>query len=301
MENYKSGFIAIVGRPNAGKSTLLNALMKEKIAIMTDTPNTTRNNIAGILTKDDVQYVFVDTPGIHKPQQQLGRVLNKNAYTAMEDCDVIAWIVDITQRFGPGDEFILNRIKSLHKPVLLLVNKIDRFSKEKMIQALMAWQQKYDFDEIIPLSAKDQENLDEVLATIKNYLPDGPAMYPDEMKTDHDENFRICEVIREKILNKTEEEIPHSIAVVLEKKEIRDGKVFINALVIVDRDSQKGILIGKQGSMIKEIRIASQRELSKMLGMRIDLELYVRVEKNWRNKEQKIREFGLDELNEGTR
>ena len=266
-----------------------------------DTPNTTRNNIAGILTKDDVQYVFVDTPGIHKPQQQLGRVLNKNAYTAMEDCDVIAWIVDITQRFGPGDEFILNRIKSLHKPVLLLVNKIDRFSKEKMIQALMAWQQKYDFDEIIPLSAKDQENLDEVLATIKNYLPDGPAMYPDEMKTDHDENFRICEVIREKILNKTEEEIPHSIAVVLEKKEIRDGKAFINALVIVDRDSQKGILIGKQGSMIKEIRIASQRELSKMLGMRIDLELYVRVEKNWRNKEQKIREFGLDELNEGTR
>ena len=301
MENYKSGFIAIVGRPNAGKSTLLNALMKEKIAIMTDTPNTTRNNIAGILTKDDVQYVFVDTPGIHKPQQQLGRVLNKNAYTAMEDCDVIAWIVDITQRYGPGDEFILNRIKSLHKPVLLLVNKIDRFSKEKMIQALMAWQQKYDFDEIIPLSAKDQENLDEVLATIKNYLPDGPAMYPDEMKTDHDENFRICEVIREKILNKTEEEIPHSIAVVLEKKEIRDGKAFINALVIVDRDSQKGILIGKQGSMIKEIRIASQRELSKMLGMRIDLELYVRVEKNWRNKEQKIREFGLDELNEGTR
>lgn len=301
MENYKSGFIAIVGRPNAGKSTLLNALMKEKIAIMTDTPNTTRNNIAGILTKDDVQYVFVDTPGIHKPQQQLGRVLNKNAYTAMEDCDVIAWIVDITQRFGPGDEFILNRIKSLHKPVLLLVNKIDRFSKEKMIQALMAWQQKYDFDEIIPLSAKDQENLDEVLATIKNYLPDGPAMYPDEMKTDHDENFRICEVIREKILNKTEEEIPHSIAVVLEKKEIRDGKAFINALVIVDRDSQKGILIGKQGSMIKEIRIASQRELSKMLGMRIDLELYVRVEKKWRNKEQKIREFGLDELNEGTR
>lgn len=301
MENYKSGFIAIVGRPNAGKSTLLNALMKEKIAIMTDTPNTTRNNIAGILTKDDVQYVFVDTPGIHKPQQQLGRVLNKNAYTAMEDCDVIAWIMDITQRFGPGDEFILNRIKSLRKPVLLLVNKIDRFSKEKMIQALMAWQQKYDFDEIIPLSAKDQENLDEVLATIKNYLPDGPAMYPDEMKTDHDENFRICEVIREKILNKTEEEIPHSIAVVLEKKEIRDGKAFINALVIVDRDSQKGILIGKQGSMIKEIRIASQRELSKMLGMRIDLELYVRVEKNWRNKEQKIREFGLDELNEGTR
>ncbi len=301
MENYKSGFIAIVGRPNAGKSTLLNALMKEKIAIMTDTPNTTRNNIAGILTKDDAQFVFVDTPGIHKPQQQLGRVLNKNAYTAMEDCDVIAWIVDITQRFGPGDEFILNRIKSLRKPVLLLVNKIDRFSKEKMIQALMAWQQKYDFDEIIPLSAKDQENLDEVLATIKNYLPDGPAMYPDEMKTDHDENFRICEVIREKILNKTEEEIPHSIAVVLEKKEIRDGKAFINALVIVDRDSQKGILIGKQGSMIKEIRIASQRELSKMLGMRIDLELYVRVEKNWRNKEQKIREFGLDELNEGTR
>lgn len=297
--NYKSGFIAIVGRPNAGKSTLLNALIKEKIAIMTDTPNTTRNNIAGILTTPKAQFVFVDTPGIHKPQQQLGRVLNKNAYTAMEDCDVIAWIVDITQRFGPGDEFILNRIKTLHKPVLLLVNKIDKLSKEKILQALMDWQRRYDFDEIIPISAKENDNLDEVLETIRGYLPEGEALYPDEMKTDHDENFRICEIIREKILNKTEEEIPHSIAVVLEKKEFKDEKWFIDALIIVDRDSQKGILIGKQGSMIKDIRVASQRELKKMLGYPIDLELYVRVEKNWRNKEQKIREFGLDELNEG--
>ena len=298
---YKSGFIAIVGRPNAGKSTFLNAVMKEKIAIMTDTPNTTRNNIAGILTEKDAQFVFVDTPGIHKPQQQLGRVLNKNAYTAMEDCDVIAWIIDVTQRFGPGDEFILNRIKTLHKPVLLLVNKIDKLSKEKILNALMAWQKRYDFNEIIPLSAKEKENIGEVLETIKQYLPDGPALYPEEMKTDHDENFRICEIIREKILNRTEEEIPHSIAVVLENKKIEDGKLFINAMIIVDRNSQKGILIGKQGSMIKEIRIAAQRELRKMFGMPVDLELYVRTENNWRNKEQKSEEFGLDELDEGTK
>ncbi len=298
---YKSGFIAIVGRPNAGKSTFLNAVMKEKIAIMTDTPNTTRNNIAGILTEKDAQFVFVDTPGIHKPQQQLGRVLNKNAYTAMEDCDVIAWIIDVTQRFGPGDEFILNRIKTLHKPVLLLVNKMDKLSKEKILNALMAWQKRYDFDEIIPLSAKEKENIGEVLETIKQYLPDGPALYPEEMKTDHDENFRICEIIREKILNRTEEEIPHSIAVVLENKKIEDGKLFINAMIIVDRNSQKGILIGKQGSKIKEIRIAAQRELRKMFDMSVDLELYVRTENNWRNKEQKIKEFGLDELDEGTK
>ena len=297
--DYKSGFIAIVGRPNAGKSTLLNALIGKKIAIMTDTPNTTRNNIAGILTTRSAQYVFMDTPGIHKPQQQLGRVLNKNAYTAMEDCDVIAWIIDITQRFGPGDEFILKRIQTLHKTVLLLVNKIDKLPREKVLQALMDWQKRYDFNEIIPISAKDHQNLDELLNVFKNYLPQEAPLYPEEMVSDHDENFRICEIIREKILNRTEEEIPHSIAVVLEHKEMEEGKLHLMAMVIVDRDSQKGILIGKQGSKIKDIRIAAQRELKKMLNVPVDLELYVRVEKNWRNKEQKIKEFGLDELEQG--
>lgn len=298
MENFKSGYIAIVGRPNAGKSTLMNALLGEKVAIMSDKPNTTRNNIAGILTKDDVQYVFMDTPGIHKPQQQLGRVLNKNAYIAMEDADVVGWIIDVNEAFGPGDEFILNRLKELHKPVLLLLNKIDRMPKEKLLKRLLYWQEKYDFAEIVPISALKKENLEELLECFKKYLPEGPALYPEEMKSDHDLNFQLCELVREKILFKTHDEIPHSIAVILEKKEKRDNKMYLSFLVIVDRDSQKGILIGKQGSMIRDIRLAAQKEIKEKLGMPVDMELYVRVEKNWRNKEQKIKEFGLDELSE---
>ena len=298
MENFKSGYIAIVGRPNAGKSTLMNALLGEKVAIMSDKPNTTRNNIAGILTKDDVQYVFMDTPGIHKPQQQLGRVLNKNAYIAMEDADVVGWIIDVNQAFGPGDEFILNRLKELHKPVLLLLNKIDRMPKEKLLKRLLYWQEKYDFAEIVPISALKKENLEELLECFKKYLPEGPALYPEEMKSDHDLNFQLCELVREKILFKTHDEIPHSIAVILEKKEKRDNKMYLSFLVIVDRDSQKGILIGKQGSMIRDIRLAAQKEIKEKLGLPVDMELYVRVEKNWRNKEQKIKEFGLDELSE---
>lgn len=298
MDDYKSGFIAIVGRPNAGKSTLMNALLKEKVAIMSDKPNTTRNNIAGILTEPDVQYVFMDTPGIHKPQQQLGRVLNKNAYIAMEDADVIGWIIDVSQSFGPGDEFILNRLKTLNKPVILLVNKVDKLNKEKLLKRLMYWQKIYDFKEIVPISALNKENLDELLSVFKQYLPVSYPLYPEEMKSDHDLNFQLCELVREKILQKTHEEIPHSVAVLLESKEIRDNKAYLSFLIIVDRDSQKGILIGKQGNMIRAIRLAAQAEIKEKLGMPVDMELYVRVEKNWRNKENKIKEFGLDELSE---
>ena len=297
--SYKSGFIAIVGRPNAGKSTLMNALLGEKVAIMSDKPNTTRNNIAGILTESDVQYVFMDTPGIHKPQQQLGRILNKNAYTAMEDCDLIAWIIDASQHFGPGDEFILNRIKDLHKPVLLLVNKVDKISKEKLLNTLLSWQKRFDFNEIVPISALEKNNLEELLLTIKGYLPEGGPLYPEEMISDHDLNFQLCEIVREKVLFKTQEEIPHSVAVVLENKEEEDGTLYLSFVIVVDRQSQKGILIGKQGSMIKDIRIAAQREIRKKLSRPVRLELYVRVEKNWRNHQQKIKEFGLDELDEG--
>ncbi|MCF0106342.1 MAG: GTPase Era [Holdemanella sp.] len=296
--SYRSGFIAIVGRPNAGKSTLLNALLQEKIAIMSDKPNTTRNNISGILTKEDAQYIFVDTPGIHKPQQQLGRVLNKNAYTAMEDCDVIGWIIDGTEPFGRGDEFILSRIEALHKPVILIVNKVDRIKREKLMKKLIAWQNRYAFDEIVPISALAKNNIDELLKVFYQYIPQGDRMYPSEMTSDHDINFQICELIREKILFKTHDEVPHSIAVILEKKEEDAEKVYLNAMIVVDRDSQKGIIIGKQGSMIRSIRVEAQNEIQKKFDKKVDLELYVRVEKNWRNHEQKIKEFGLDELND---
>lgn len=298
MEPFKSGVVAIVGRPNAGKSTLLNALLKEKIAIMSDKPNTTRNNIAGILTNDDTQFVFMDTPGIHKPQQELGKVLNKNAYIAMEDADVIAWIIDVTQAFGPGDEFVLNRIKDLNKPVVLLVNKVDRLNKEKLLKRLTYWASQYNFNEIVPLSALKKENLDEVLTVLRQYLPEGMPLYPAEMKSDHGLVFQLCELVREKVLQKTHEEIPHSVAVVLESMEEKDGKVYLSFLIIVDRDSQKGILIGKGGDMIRDIRLSAQKEIKEKLGKPVNMELYVRVEKNWRNRESKIKEFGLDELSE---
>lgn len=295
---YKSGFIAIIGRPNAGKSTLLNSILKEKIAIMSDKPNTTRNNIAGILTREDCQFVFIDTPGIHKPQEQLGRILNKNAYGAMEDCDCIGWIIDATETFGKGDQFILNRIKELHKPVILIVNKIDEMNKEKLMEVLLNWQKQYEFDEIVPTSALKEDNIEELLKVFKAYLPEGVPMYPDEMKSDHDINFQMCEIVREKILFRTKEEIPHSVAVLLENKEEDEKHIELYMVVIVDKQSQKGILIGKQGKMIRSIRLSAQRELTKKLGKRVDLHLYVRVEKNWRNHEDKIKQFGLDEISD---
>ncbi len=295
---HKSGFIAIVGRPNAGKSTLLNALLQTKIAISSDKPNTTRNNTAGILTEPDAQFVFLDTPGIHKPQQQLGRVLNKNAYNAMEDADVVAWIIDVTQNFGPGDEFVLERIRDLHKPVILLVNKVDLVPKEKLLRKLLDWQEKFDFSDIVPVSAKAGENLTELKKVFETYLPEGPALYPEEMISDHDLAFQLCEIVREKILWRTHEEIPHSVAVVLEKSEERGRKLLLNFVIIVDRNSQKGILIGKGGDMIRSIRLAAQTEIKNKLNRPVDLELYVRVEPNWRNKEAKIKEFGVDLQNE---
>ena len=288
--------VAIVGKPNVGKSTLMNCLIGQKIAITSKKPQTTRNKIQTVYTSDEGQIVFVDTPGIHKPQQQLGRVLNKNAYSAMEDCDVIGWIVDGSQAFGTGDSSILKRIETLHKPVVLIMNKIDKLGKEQLLKRLMYWQKQYDFNDIVPISALDKDNLEELLKVFKGYLPEGEPMFPEEMKSDHDINFRMCEIVREKILFKTHEEIPHSVAVILERKEKRGNRMYLQMMVVVDRESQKGILIGKQASMIRSIRLDAQKELKDMLGCSVDLELFVRVEKNWRNHENKIKEFGLDEL-----
>lgn len=295
---YKSGFIAIIGRPNAGKSTLLNALLHQKIAIMSPKPNTTRNNIMGILTTQDTQYVFIDTPGVHKPKHELGRTLNKNAYTAIAEADINALIIDITQPFGSGDEFLLDRLRGSEVPCLLLVNKIDLLPKQQVMERLLKWQSVFPFDEIIPLSALKEENLSELLKVIRSYLQEGVQYFPQEMISDHGENFRISEIIREKILFRTEEEVPHSIAVVIENREDTKDKIYIQALVIVERSSQKAIMIGKQGSMIRSIRIAAQKELKKMLKKPVELELYVRVEKDWRNRENKLKQFGYRELDE---
>lgn len=295
---YKSGFISIIGRPNAGKSTLMNAILKEKIAIMSPKPQTTRDNVQGILTRVDAQFVFIDTPGIHKPHHELGRSLNRSAYNAIAEADVNFLMIDVSQPFGPGDEFLLERLKTSEIPCFLILNKIDLISKEKLIHNLNAWQSRYQFTEIIPISALKQDNIDNLLEVAKGYLQEGPKYYPDDMISDHGEQFQMSELIREKVLYKTEEEVPHSVAVVVEKKEDMGNYISVQALIIVERTSQKGILIGKQGDMIRSIRLAAQKELKEKLGKKVELELYVRVEKNWRNRTSKLQQFGYVEEHE---
>lgn len=295
---FKAGFITIVGRPNAGKSTLLNTLLDEKIAIISPKPQTTRNTIQGILTQEDAQFVFIDTPGVHKPKHELGRNMNKGVYTSLQDVDVVYLMVDAKEEFGGGDEFLLDKLKNLSSPVFLLLNKCDTLKKEEILTCLQAWQTRFDFKEIIPISALTAKNVEELLITTKKYLPEGDMMYPVEMKSDRSVDFRIRECIREKVLYKTQEEIPHSIAVILENKVEKDNKIYLQAVVVVERDSQKGILIGKQAKMIKTITLTAQKEIKEMLHKKVELELYVRVEKNWRNKTSKLNKLGYTDSGE---
>lgn len=295
---YKSGFIAIIGRPNAGKSTLLNAILKQKIAITTPKAQTTRNNIAGILTREDAQFIFTDTPGIHEPKHELGRSLNRNAYTAIAEADINFWVVDATQSFGGGDEFLLEKIKQSHIPCFLLLNKIDLLKKEEVLKTLEEWKERYDFAEIFPISALERDNVEHLLEVVKEYLEEGVKYFPDEMVSDHGEQFQIAEIIREKVLLKTNEEVPHSVAVVIERKEETDTRMDLQAMIVVERPSQKSILIGKQASMIRSIRLSAQKELKEKFHKKVELELYVRVEKNWRNRANKLQQLGYLELDD---
>lgn len=292
----KSGFIAIIGRPNAGKSTLLNALVEQKIAIVTPTAQTTRNNIQGIRTEEDCQYIFIDTPGIHKPKHKLGDNLNRFAYTAMQDVDVIYWIVDASEPFGKGDEFVLEKLKNTNAKIFLLVNKIDLLEKQKLMEVLIEWEKRYDFDEIIPLSALKHHNLKALLNVTKNNLEEGVQYFPADMKSDHSEPFMMKELIREKIIFLTKEEIPHSVAVIIENYKEKEHVLIIDALILVERKSQKPIIVGKQGSMIKEIGINTRKDLELMFGKKVYLSLFVRVEENWRNKESKLKDLGYNEF-----
>lgn len=292
---FKSGFVAIIGRPNAGKSTLLNTLMNTKLAIISNKPQTTRNNILGILTTDTYQLVFVDTPGVHKPKNALGKTMNRSVYTSLQDADIIYLVVDGSVAFGSGDAFLLERIKKTSAKVFLVLNKIDHLSKEALLKVLAKWQEQFTFSEIIPISALEKVNVDELLKTTLASLEEGMAFYPSEMISDRGNDFRMKEIVREKVLQFMEEEIPHGVAVVVENLEEQESKFFIQALVIVERKSHKGILIGKQGAMIKRIRLSAQRDLKQLLGKKVELELYVRVEANWRNKENKLHELGYKE------
>lgn len=293
--SFKSGFITLIGRPNAGKSTLLNALLHEKVAIMSSKPQTTRDVVQGILTDEEAQLVFIDTPGVHKPQHELGRQMSRAAINSAYGVDVIYFLADATKEYGRGDEFILNNIKDFGAPVFLLLTKIDLMPKDKLLDTLMKWQSVYEFAEIIPISAKMEDNLDTLLSVTKGYLKEGELFYPEGQITDHSEKFMCGEMIREKVLQLTEEEVPHSVFVVIDEMKFDRSKCHIHASIVVERDSQKGIIIGKGGSMLKQIGLLARQDIEQMLGKKVYLELFVRVEKDWRNKNRTLTELGYME------
>ncbi len=292
---FKSGFVSIVGRPNVGKSTLLNHILKTKLAITSSTAQTTRNTIQGIYTDDEAQIIFMDTPGIHKPQDGLGSFMNTNALNSIYGVDIVLLIAPADEKIGKGDRFIVNRLKEADGPVYLILNKIDLLSKEQLVQKLAQWKEMFDFKEIIPISALNGDNVEHLLEIIKSVLHEGVMYYPKDHITDHPERFIMAEFIREKILYFTHEEVPHSVAIVIESMTEDEQGVHVMAAIVVDRPSQKAILIGKQGSMIKKIRQNARREMKRFLQTPVTLELFVKVEKNWRNKQKYLREFGYDE------
>lgn len=291
----KTGFVSLIGRPNAGKSTLLNEIMDRKIAIVSAKPQTTRNRISGIWNTPDAQIVFVDTPGIHKPKHRLGDYMVKTATSSIYDGDVIYYVVDASVPYGGGEAFILDALKKVQAPVFLLLNKVDVLTPDKILRTIVQWQERYEFAEIFPLSALKGDNITELLNTTLTYLEDGPQFYGEDEVTDQPEKVIMSELIREKILHYTEEEIPHSVAVQIEQMERIKGQLQVHGLILVERKSQKGILIGKQGAMMKRIGTAARRDIEELLGEDIYLNLWVKVKDDWRDREGVLRELGYSE------
>lgn len=296
-EGFKSGFVAIIGRPNVGKSTLLNRVVAQKIAIMSDKAQTTRNKIQGVYTTDNEQIVFIDTPGIHKPKTKLGDFMVETAYSALREVDAVLFMVSADQPRGRGDDFIIERLKNTKAPIYLVINKIDTVHPDQLLPIIDDYRKELDFKEIVPISATEGNNVDTLLKTLTNDLPEGPQFYPDDQVTDHPEYFIVSELIREKILHMTEQEVPHSIAVITESmKRDEFDKVHIQASIVVERDSQKGIIIGKGGKMLKNIGIKSRKDIENLLGNKVYLELWVKVQKNWRDKNKDLQNFGYKEM-----
>jgi len=284
----KVGFVALIGRPNAGKSTLLNQIMKDKISIVSDKAQTTRNSIKAILSTEESQIIFIDTPGIHKPFHELGKQLNKTAVSAMDGVDIVYFLLDATKPFGVGDQFVLDLVKREHIPIFLIFNKIDLLTREQMIVKLTELNETQLFSEIIPVSAINNDNVETLLKVTNSYLPEGEALYPTDMITEFPEQFFITEIIREQILISTSEEIPHSVAILIDSFKEDKQSILIQASILVERDSQKSIIIGKQGQKIKAIGSGARVILEKRLGKPIYLDLIVKEEKNWRNSTQKL-------------
>ena len=290
----RSGFVSIVGRPNVGKSTLINSLINKKIAITSDKAGTTRNIIYGIYNEEDAQIVFIDTPGIGKTLDKLDSHLNKKAYSSFEN-DIVLFLVDAEGGFGKGDQKILERLKNDKKKVILVLNKIDLINNEKLIKQIVELKDLYDFLEIVPISGLKNRNTDELIKAIKKHLPDGIKYFNDDVITNVDEAFMIGEIIREKILNLTKEEVPHAVTCVVERLEFKKGICNINALIVVDRKNLKGIIIGKNGSMLKKIGSFARDDIEKFLGIKVYLELYVKTIENWKNKEEMFEFLKINE------
>lgn len=290
---FKSGFVAIVGRPNVGKSTLLNQFIGQKVAIMSDKAQTTRNKIQGVYTDSNSQIIFLDTPGIHKPKHTLGEFMVDSAYSALKEVEGVLFLVNASEKMGPGDKFIIEKLKQLKVPVYLVINKIDLVTPESLLGIIEGYTQEMTFEKVVPISALHGNNVDELLAVIKEQLPIGPMYYPADQVSDHPEYFVVAEFIREKVLQLTKEEIPHSVAVVVDQMRRNEfGKIHVYATIIVERSSQKGIVIGKGGRLLKEIGTRARLDIERLLGDKVFLELWVKVQKDWRDKQVYLNDYG---------
>ena len=292
-KSFKSGFVAIVGRPNVGKSTFMNYVLGQKIAIMSDKAQTTRNKIQGVYTKDNAQIVFLDTPGIHKPKHELGEFMVKSAYSALKEVDAVLFMVNVSEKRGPGDDFIIEKLKGIKTPIFLVLNKIDLVTPEVLLERVESYKDALDFAGVFPISVLQGNNVNELMEALIEALPEGPQYYPADQITHHPEYFVVSELIREKILQLTQEEIPHSVAVTVDKMQKDEfDKVHVYANIIVERKSQKGIIIGKGGRLLKEIGTRARRDIQQLLGNKVYLELWVKVEKDWRKRKSNLQEYG---------
>jgi GTP-binding protein Era len=293
MTTHKSGFAAIVGRPNVGKSTLLNRVVGQKIAIMSDKAQTTRNKIQGVYTTPDAQVVFIDTPGIHKPKHRLGDYMVETAYSALREVDVTLFMISADQKRGKGDDFIIERLRKNETPVYLVINKIDKVHPDELLAIIEDYAAQMDFAEIVPISATEGNNFETLMNLVVEQMPEGPQYFPDDQITDHPEYFIVSELVREKVLLLTRDEVPHSVAVVVDSmKRDENDKVHIEATIIVERDSQKGIIIGKGGKMLKQIGTKARLDIQHLLDDKVYLELWVKVQKDWRDKQTFLTDYG---------
>ena len=293
----KSGFVGLIGRPNVGKSTLMNSIIGKRIAITSNKPQTTRNIIQGIYNDEERQIVFVDTPGIHKPNHKLGKYLNEQAYYSIEDTDVILFLTDASENLGGGDKYIIERFKELNKPVILILNKIDKLNREEIFNKILEYKDLYNFTEIIPVSALKNKNTKTIIDVLTKYLPDNIKYFDDNQVTNKSRDFIISELIREKIFNLTSDEIPHSLTCIIEHIENKKDTLIINACIIVDRDNIKKIIIGHNGSKLKEIGTKARKDIEEFTNKKVYLELYVKTIKKWRDREKYLTEFGYNDFN----